>query len=260
MSVPVGARPAQDDWDEHWNNYAAAAERNPAQRYRRNLALRLLERRGTPHRLVDIGSGQGDFLLAASRRWPQARLVGLEASRRGNEIGRVKVPAGRFVDVDLTEDREPAQDLAGWATHAVCSEVLEHIDDPPTLLRHVRAYLGPGARLVVTVPGGSMSAFDVRIGHRRHYTPEDLAATFAEAGLRTAVVGRAGFPFFNLYRRLIIGRGERLAADVAATGGSRRLAVQAAMLAFRPPLHASLPRSPWGVQIFGVAYEPAGGL
>ena len=26
-------------------------------------------------------------------------------------------------------------DLAGWGTHAVCSEVLEHVDDPVTLLR-----------------------------------------------------------------------------------------------------------------------------
>ena len=246
-----------DDWDSHWDDYAVAAERNPAQAYRRGLLLRLLERRGAPRRLVDIGSGQGDFLLAASRRWPQAQLVGLEASARGNEIARSKVPTARLIDVDLVNDRAPVLGLAAWATHAVCSEVLEHVDDPPELLRNARAYLSPGARMVVTVPGGPMSAFDLRIGHRRHYSPDDLHVTFARAGLQTAMVAGAGFPFFNLYRRLIISRGERLADDISSDTGSARPAARAAMLAFRSVLPLGLPRSRWGTQIVGVAYEPS---
>jgi SAM-dependent methyltransferase len=255
----IAVRSAYDDWDAHWSDYAVAAERNPAQRYRRSLALRLLERQSTPQRLLDIGCGQGDFLLAAATRWPLAKLVGLEGSAHGNEIGREKVPACRFVDVDLTRAHTPPSDLAGWATHAVCSEVLEHVDDAPALLRVARGYLSPGARVVVTVPGGPMSAFDRRIGHRRHYTPHDLLDTFVEAGLRVTMVTGAGFPFFTLYRRLIIARGERLAADIStgSSGGeSPRLAARAAMLAFRPFLPLSLPRSPWGTQILGVAYEP----
>jgi SAM-dependent methyltransferase len=253
----VVVRADYDDWDSHWDDYAVAAERNPAQAYRRGLLLRLLERRGAPVRLVDIGSGQGDFLLAASRRWPQAQLVGLEASARGNEIARGKVPTARFIDVDLVKDRAAAQGLASWATHAVCSEVLEHVDDPSGLLRNARTCLRPGARLVVTVPGGAMSAFDIRIGHRRHYTPRDLQATFAQAGLQPVMVGGAGFPFFNLYRQLIISRGERLADDISPDSGSASLAARAAMLAFRPVLPLSLPRSPWGTQIVGIAYEPS---
>ncbi len=252
-SVAIGAR---DDWDAHWDDYAAAAERNPAQRYRRNLAMRLLARRGPPRRLLDIGSGQGDFLLSASRRWPQAQLLGLEVSSRGNEIGRRKVPHARFLDVDLTGMLAPAEDLAGWATHAVCSEVLEHVDDPIALLRNARGFLRPGARLVVTVPGGSMSVFDKRIGHRRHYTPDDLLATFVRAGLRPALVGGAGFPFFNLYRKVVIARGEKLAADISTDAGLLRVAARGAMLGFRPLLAVSLPRSPWGTQIIGVAHEP----
>lgn len=249
-------RAAHDNWDAHWDDYAVAAEHNPAQRYRRGLSLRLLERRGTPQRIVDVGSGQGDFLVAASRRWPSAQLAGLEASARGNEIGRNKVPTARFIDVDLVHDRVAAGGLSAWATHALCSEVLEHVDDPSALLHNARAYLGAGARVVVTVPGGPMSAFDLRIGHRRHYTPDDLAAVFADAGLQTAMVGGAGYPFFNLYRRVIISRGERLAEEISTDTGSPKLAARTAMLVFRPLLPLSLPRSRWGTQIVGVAYEP----
>jgi SAM-dependent methyltransferase len=259
VSAPdlTGSRAERDDWDTHWDQYAVAAQYNPAQSYRRNLALRLLERSGSPERLLDIGSGQGDFLEAAARRWPHAVLLGLEASQRGNEIARSKVPSASFEFVDLAQDVAPPTPLAGWATHAVCSEVLEHVDEPAGLLRHARAYLAPAARLVVTVPGGPMSSFDRRIGHRRHYTPELLRATFEDAGLRPAAAFGAGFPFFNLYRRVVIARGERLAADVSSWDGRPGPTARAAMAVFRPLLAISLPRSSWGTQIVGVAYEPS---
>ena len=249
-------RAARDDWDAHWDQYALAAEYNPAQAYRRRLVLRALERSSLPERLLDVGSGQGDFLLDAARRWPQAELVGLEASQRGNEIAQVKLPSASFELVDLSSDVPPAPALAGWATHAVCSEVLEHVDHPTSFLRQVRAYLEPGATLVVTVPGGSMSAFDERIGHRRHYSPELLRQTLTEAGLNPTATFRAGFPFFNLYRAVVISRGERLIGDLAQGNGRPTWAARTAMTVFRPLLALSLPRSPWGTQIIGIACEP----
>jgi SAM-dependent methyltransferase len=245
-----------DDWDAHWQDYAAAARYSPTQIYRRWLTLRLLERRGTPERLVDFGSGPGDLLHDSGRRWPGVELLGLELSAKGVALAREKVPRGDFVQANLESGEAPDERFKGWATHAVCSEVLEHVDDPVALLRNARSYLQPGARLVVTVPGGAISAFDRHIGHRRHYTPGQLEETFAAAGLRTTMVGGAGFPFFNLYRWFVITRGERVIKDVVATDGSLTLPARLAMLAFRPLLGISLPRSPWGTQIFGVAYEP----
>jgi SAM-dependent methyltransferase len=250
-------RPVErDDWDAHWNEYAIATEYNPAQSYRRWLALRLLERTSTPERLLDIGSGQGDLLLEAAKRWPGAALLGLEASRRGNELAQAKLPAARFETIDLTQDASWLVPLAGWASHAVCLEVLEHIDEPVAFIRNVLVYLAPGARLVVTVPGGPMSAFDRQIGHRRHYSPGLLRRHLEEAGLCVAATFGAGFPFFNLYRRVIIARGERLAGDVSRRGGRPSGVARAAMIAFRPLLGVSLPRSAWGTQIVGVAYAP----
>ena len=247
-----------DDWDDLWEHYAAAAKYSPTQIYRRGLTLRLLERSGTPQRLVDFGSGPGDLLDDARRRWPATKLLGIELSARGVELAKEKVPGAEFIQADLESDQAPAERFTGWGTHAACSEVLEHVDDPVALLRNARSYLRPGARLVVTVPGGSISAFDRHIGHRRHYTPELLEQTFAAAGLETAMVGGAGFPFFNFYRWFVITRGEKVIEDVFASGGRLSVSARLAMLAFRPLLAISLPRSPWGTQIFGVAREPVG--
>lgn len=257
---PVGANVAAgDDWDGHWTEYGDANERNPAQDYRRLLALFLLGRATTPDRLLDIGSGNGELLAAAARRWPSAQLSGLELSPAGVAESARKVPGARLRVCDLLSESEPLAGEAGWATHAVCSEVLEHVDEPVTLLRNARSWLGPGCRFVVTVPGGPMSAFDRHIGHRRHFSPGDLREILEAAGFDVTLVAGAGFPFFNLYRGLVIARGERLVTDASneARDTPQAKMIQAAMLAFRPLLTLSLPRSPLGWQTVGVARKPS---
>jgi SAM-dependent methyltransferase len=243
-----------DDWDRHWDDFSSAASRNPAQQYRRRLALELLEESGAPARVLDIGSGQGDFLAAAQARWPGAELAGLEVSERGVAETRAKVPGANVHRCDLLSSGESLGGLAGWATHAVCSEVLEHVDEPDMLMRNATGYLAPGCRIVVTVPGGRMSAFDRHIGHRRHFTPRELAEVLTAAGLEVSWAAGAGFPFFNVYRALVIARGDRLVTDVAATGagepdGKARLA----MAAFRPLFRLNRTRSRWGTQVLAVA-------
>jgi SAM-dependent methyltransferase len=246
-----------DDWDSHWDDFTSAASRNPAQEYRRRLALQLLEEAGPPSRVLDVGSGQGDFLVAARRRWPDAELAGLEASENGVRETRGKVPAAAVHVCDLLAGDPPVAGLAGWATHAVCSEVLEHVDDPVALMRNATAYLAGGCRVVVTVPGGRMSAFDRHIGHRRHFTPRELADVLAAAGLEVRWAAGAGFPFFNLYRALVIARGERLVADVSAASAEQPGAgARLAMAAFRPLFRLNRTRSRWGKQIVAVAARP----
>jgi trans-aconitate methyltransferase len=246
-----------DDWDRHWDDFSAANSSNPAQDYRRLLCLQLLERRGMPKHVLDIGSGQGDFLVAAQDRWPTARLAGIEYSEMGVRKTRERVPAAESAVRDLLDGTHAPEPMRGWATHAICSEVLEHVDDDVALLAAAREYLAPGCRLVVTVPGGNMSAFDRHIGHRRHYTPERLRETLQSAGLHVASSVGAGFPFFNVYRALIIARGERLVDDAqGGSDGNPTGLVAAGMKVFDLLFRMNLPRSPWGVQIVAVAYEP----
>ena len=260
MTMVEAGPGALDDWDAHWTEYNDANARNPAQHYRRALTLFLIGRFEDPRRLLDIGCGNGDLLAAAERRWPTARLVGLELSPAGVAESRRKVPRADVDARDLIRESEPPARHAGWATHAVCSEVLEHVDDPALLLQHARRWLAPGCRIVVTVPGGPMSEFDRHIGHRRHFSPSELGDVMSSAGLKTRLVVGAGFPFFNLYRLLVIARGDRLIEDAAADAqdSPRGKVVSTAMSAFRPLLSLSLPRSALGWQTIGVGQEPAG--
>jgi SAM-dependent methyltransferase len=249
---------SHDDWDGHWTGMADSASRNPAQAMRRRLAGALLGA-GPGARVLDIGCGQGDLVAELRRAHPRAELLGIDSSRVGVDVARAKVPGARFEQRDLLQPGEPAPDMASWATHAVCSEVLEHVDEPEVLLRNARAYLAPGCRLVVTVPGGPMSAFDRHIGHRRHFTPATLRDTLVAAGFEVDRVSGAGFPFFNLYRLVVILRGERMVDDAGGTNGAAEpsAAARAAMAVFRVLLTVPVPRNRLGWQVIGVAGVPS---
>ncbi len=243
---------ARDDWDRHWEDYAESAERNPAQLYRRHLVLQRLGAR--PERLVDIGAGQGDFIAAAVVQFPGTPMLGIEGSRSGVQVAQAKVPRATFLQRDLLEPGQPPPEYRRWATHAVCSEVLEHVDDPVRLLRESQAYLRPGCRVVVTVPGGPMSAFDRHIGHRRHYRRDELRHVLETAGFEVEDVAAAGFPFFNLYRLVVICRGEKLISEVSEGGAAGNSALaRLAMAAFRVLFRLNVSRSPWGWQLTATA-------
>jgi SAM-dependent methyltransferase len=246
-----------DDWDRHWGDYAESAAHNPAQQLRRKVIKAVLALPGRTARVLDIGCGQGDLIAELKSDYPEAQLCGIDFSHAGLEVARQKVPGATFIERDLLHAADLPPELDHWATEAVCSEVLEHVDDPKTLLQNASAYLSSGCRLVITVPGGPMSAFDRHIGHRQHFTVEGLRRLLLDAGLEVDSVTGVGFPFFNLYRLAVIQRGEQLVADVAqgAAATSSRLA-RIVMQMFRWLFVLNLPKSPWGWQIVALAHYP----
>ncbi len=254
----------EEDWNHHWDHYSRATEANPAQALRRRLIRRLLGQStagkdagigagGQDWAILDIGCGSGDLLAALARHFPEAALAGIDLSESGIIETARKIPRARLMQFDFSVPGEAPGDLRGWASHAVCSEVLEHVDDPATVLAGAAQCLKPGGRLVVTVPGGPMSAFDAHLGHRRHYTKTDIRALLEQAGLRVETVAAAGFPTFNLYRLVVIARGKRLIDDVNDEPG---LLARAVMAGFQILLRVSLYDSPWGWQIVASARKP----
>lgn len=252
-----------DNWEQHWASYSDGAERNPAQRYRRQIICRLMSVHGCSDasRILDLGSGQGDLARDLQAAFPKAEIVGIELSAAGVAIASAKVPAVRFFQQDLLEPITAPAAPRSWAHYAACSEVLEHLDNPGLFLVNASKYLAPGGTLVVTVPGGPMSQFDRHIGHRRHYDPQSLRTILENSGFTVDLATTAGFPFFNLYRSVVILRGSSLITDVntQARGITSRLA-RAVMAMFRPLFALNLFGTRLGWQIVAVARIPNGSI
>ena len=245
-----------DDWDRHWSDIASTTEAGPTPKYRTRLILQLLELDRFPGRaqLLDLGSGLGDFAAAVQASFPGVDVVGLELSRTGVDIASRKVPSARFHQRNLLAPAQPGDSDGIRATHAVCSEVLEHLDDPLVFLRNAIAYLAPDCRLIVTVPGGPSSAFARHIGHRRHYRPRELRELLEAAGFVVERAAGYGFPFFNLFRLLATLRGKRLIQDVSVPASQAPLHVRVGCIVFDVLFRMNL--SFWGWQTVAVARWP----
>jgi|SRR5579884_3196420 len=244
--------PLVDNWDRHWMDFAETPDYSPAVSYRRRLIKRLLgiEPDEDRNRLVELGCGSGQFAQEFCPDFPGVRFLGLDVSQAGVDQARRKVPAARFEVCDLLE---PIADesLHGFqATDAICSEVLEHVDRPDRILANAAAVMAPGCRLLVTVPGGPMTAFDKHIGHRRHYRPSELADLLRTAGYDVEATMGVGFPFHNLYRFSLLVSGSSV-VKVASAPPSQ--AVRAAYRVFDTLSHFNLDR--WGWQTVGIAYR-----
>lgn len=250
--------PRSDDWNQHWNAYAEAAHINPASAYRRQLVYKLLDLAASPRpvRVLELGCGQGDLAQELAEACADAEYLGLDRSEAGVDISQSKVPQANFLVRDLEQPLNLPSQYEGWATHVVCSELLEHVDDPAAVLRNVRPYLSRQGIVVITVPGGPRSAFDLHIGHRRHFTVSSLSQVVRDAGLSPREVYGAGFPFFNLYRLAVVASGRRLIDKAQQPGFAARPLSRLAGRVFSSLFRANVERGPHGWQIVGVAVRP----
>jgi SAM-dependent methyltransferase len=239
-----------DNWDHHWQEFGAVAELGPTPKYRRRLIWKLLgiAGQGESVRMLEVGSGTGEFAAEFCGRYPRSKFLGLELSQIGVEIASRRVSSAEFRQRDLLLPARTADVIDFRATHAVCSEVLEHLEEPVKLLCNAAAYMQPGCKLIATVPGGPMNAFYRHIGHRRHYSPGELKPLLERAGFRVECVYGAGFPFFNLFRIFLTARGEKLTKSIT---GPPSLLVKFAMRLFNFLFRFNLMR--WGWQTVGVA-------
>jgi SAM-dependent methyltransferase len=137
-----------------------------AHRVRRRLeARRLLSLAGAlpaGSRILDVGCGDG-FHLGLLREFgsPEWSLEGVDASEWAVQAGQSRgliIHRGTVQDVGLTPS---SYDLA------LLIATIEHVDDPPGVLRAVHALLRPGGRVLVVTDNTASPSFPLFAG--RHW-------------------------------------------------------------------------------------------
>lgn len=142
-------------------------------RFYAEVAARVAERR--PRSVLDAGAGTGHLLREVAARLPDAELVGVDRSRQAIVRGRESVPKARWIRSDLERLELPERFDA-----VLCTEVLEHVERPAAVVRHLLAHLAPGGRAIVTVPDGALDSWP---GHASFWTEEELRSWLGPLGL-----------------------------------------------------------------------------
>lgn len=151
--------------------------------------------------LLDIACGDGMLTELFARHFKH--VVGVDASSKHLAKARKRVPSAAFHET-LIEDFEIDKKFDS----VFMLELLEHVQDPISVLNKAASLLKKGGRLIVHVPNcdavnrkiavlmgtlsscDELSPFDLEIaGHRRSYNLESLKQEIAQAGLKTIATG-----------------------------------------------------------------------
>jgi len=151
-------------------------------RTRHDVVLRMLAARRRSGLLVDIGCGTGGFLRRCLDDGVRgaSQVHGLDV-----DAASIAVATERGVPASIMSGGEPTlMDIPAAADAMTTLDVLEHLDDPVSMLRSMRAIASPGCVLVALVPAmkSLWSSWDDRLSHRRRYDRRMLQFQIAEAG------------------------------------------------------------------------------
>jgi len=181
----------------------------------RRAAVRALELRDDA-RVLDIATGTGDLAIAAARRYPTARLVGVDASPRMLAVGQAKiVRLGLHDRIELVAGDVRALPFPAASFDAACVAFgIRNVPERPRALLEIRRILRPGSRFVVlelSDPRRGLLAPLARL-HVHRVVPWIGAALGGKAEYRYLARSIASFPSAALFAE------ELTAAGFAVTG------------------------------------------
>lgn len=189
------------------------------------LLLESLPPEGAGRRVLDLGCANG--------------YLGEALAARGFEVIGIEKP-GLASDtfprsVELVEaDMDYGVPALGLFDYVLCADVLEHLHDPPAVLRDLRGMLQPGGRLLASLPNSGHLYFRLKIllgdfpkhdkglfdrTHLHFYTWRGWATLLASSRYRIESVQPTATPFGLVFRRWAgtapIRALERIAFDLA---------------------------------------------
>ncbi len=133
--------------NDHYNNpdeYSAVEEDNPTKMFRKRLTF--LTKYKKTGRVLDVGSGKGEFLFEAVKgNW---EAVGIEPSEEFCEFAQKKYKVKMFHG-SLEENNEIEKSYFDVVT---MNHVLEHVERPQELLNLISCYLAEGGMIFIEVP------------------------------------------------------------------------------------------------------------
>jgi ubiquinone/menaquinone biosynthesis C-methylase UbiE len=162
--------------------------------------------RGIPIRpedsVVDVGCGDGGNLLFCARRGAQVTAIDIDPSVIAGIQAKLAdtCAAGRYAT--HVSDANPLPLPDATATRVLCTEVIEHVDDPRQLLAELVRIGRPGALYLLTVPDALQENMQQHVApecyfqkpnHVRIVQRTEFAEMVAEAGLEIREQAQYGF-------------------------------------------------------------------
>ena len=144
-----------------------------------NAVLELVENQAYPKSIMDVGCGTGRLLRKAGKRWPDARLIGVDPAEGMVEKARSMMPSATFY-VGMAESL-PLPDASVDLAFSTMS--YHHWVDHVQGIREITRVLRPTGRLFLADFWLPMRLSKI-IRHFQSNDPAQVRDAFAQAGLK----------------------------------------------------------------------------
>ncbi len=151
--------------------------------------------------VADIGSGDGGNSLFCAEKGARVHLSDIDLPRLEAACARIAQVAPHLVSAHPGDGvTVPFPD--GFATRVICTEVVEHVDDPSVLLAELYRITTPGGLLLLACPDPTSEAIQKHLAapiyfekpnHLRVLSHEALEQLALDAGYVVVNRGRHGF-------------------------------------------------------------------
>lgn len=121
-------------------------------------------------RVVDVGCGVGDLLVALRGRHPSIKTYGCDFSEKAVTGAKARLPEGEFVRHAISDLPYNSQVF----DVVLCTDTLEHLDQPARVVEELVRICAPGGIVVIVVPDGAVDDFS---GHLWFWS-DDSFGTF----------------------------------------------------------------------------------
>jgi len=175
---------------------------------------RMAEMAGSDRTVLELGCATGYVSGLMTKNG--CRVTGIELDPDAANEAQVhceKVLTGDLSDPGFLDRISDRFDVV------LCGDILEHLPDPPTLLKHLHQLLSPGGFVLVSMPNVAYwrMRWDLLLGrfeyaevglldwtHLRFYTVNTFSQLVEDTGYRIdeIVINDAGFPLSNLLRKV----------------------------------------------------------
>lgn len=151
--------------------------------------------------VVDVGCGEGGTLAFCARRGAHVIAIDLDADALAQARAKIEPTAARAKEFHVA----PAESLPvadGSATRVICTEVLEHVEDPHVALRELHRIGADGSLYLISVPDPVQESVQQKVApdsyfrhpnHVRIIQREEFRALVEGAGLEVVSHGTYGF-------------------------------------------------------------------
>lgn len=151
--------------------------------------------------VVDVGCGEGGTLGFCAHRGAHVVAIDHDEIALDRARARIDPTIARVKEYHVSvAEQLPVAD--GLATRVICTEVLEHVDDPAVVLRELARIGAPGALYLITAPDPVAEGVQKQIAppayfqkpnHVRIMPREEFQRFVSDAGLEIVDVSRYSF-------------------------------------------------------------------